>query len=145
MIEATELRIGNKIKWLHEEDESIVVVNSATINTIDYGNKHPEAEEFARGLWYEPIELTYEVLQQFGFQQDGFRQVSFDIAQGKFDYRQLTIDLNQGLIYIRQGITTEPRHKDDLIVVWNRDYTPNYYLHQLQNLYYTFTQKELFP
>jgi hypothetical protein len=58
MIQAQELRIGNCIKWLHEESESIVVVNSATIHTIDYGNKHPEAEDFARGLWYTPIPLT---------------------------------------------------------------------------------------
>lgn len=119
-MKSNELRIGNYIKWLHEESESIVVVNSATINTIDYGNKHPEAEDFARGLWYTPIPLTSEILEKCGFElRDGYLK----------NYPLYSITSQNG--------------KEQIQITDYMSLPQIKYLHQLQNLYFALTGKEL--
>lgn len=93
---------------------------------------------------FEPIPLTYELLEEFGLVKNGFSQVELVLNPERRLYRALSVDLRQGMIFLREGKKEDrPDYKDDIVILWNRDYEPEYYLHQLQNLYNCLTGKEL--
>ncbi len=48
------IKIGDKIKVLHEESESVTTVDKEDYELIQLYIKNPNAEEFARGFWFAP-------------------------------------------------------------------------------------------
>lgn len=117
MIQANEIRIGNKI-FLSTKQEVFEVV-SMTKNTISSDSYCREHSEF------EGIPLTEEILLKCGFEKYSSSQ-----------YRKNGVDLWQ----IERG-----SNKDEFLCnnITNIGGLYLKYLHQLQNLYFALTGKEL--
>jgi hypothetical protein len=115
-LQATELRIGDIIQWLHEESASIVEVDSEVIKNIELYNLNPNADQFARGIWYAPIDLSQEVLVQAGLSASG----------KKWKHSDGCFTLVENMV--RPGVYYLDGYLNGITEVK--------YLHQLQNLYY---------
>jgi hypothetical protein len=121
-LQATDLRIGNNIQWLHEESETILTVDSRMLSVIAKYNYDPDADEFSRGIWYAPIPLSAELLTAMGF--TGLR-VNV--------WRKGRVQVWGNMAYLLAEDMQEAHYIP----------TPVDYLHQLQNLYYALTGSEL--
>lgn len=152
---ANELRVGSMLHsyaFVGSEDfdePRIIRLDTQRIEEILQFENDPENyEPFSTfdGRDYRPIELTEESLEVIlGLKKNGFKQYEINIEKFNNTLRKIVIALNQGYIYIREGnsITGMESVSDSLVCVWNRDLTPKYYIHQLQNLYLCLTGKEL--
>lgn len=126
MIEAKELRIGNWILPEHNLDgeyHKVTIIESYAINSY--------TED-----WYRGIPLTHEILEKCGFKEDDNVASAFnDIKKyysinGSFFMRELNGEFHR---YIE--VEDDPYYSFPLCQVK--------YLHQLQNLYFALTGKEL--
>ena len=116
MIQAKELRIGN---WIidHEADSSVSIYWQIEEISKD-GIKFRNSSSWISNNYIIPIELTEEWLLKFGFKKKGF---GFD----------------------KTKITISKRRKCFVYAVPNVGYKVFQYVHQLQNLYFSLTGKEL--
>ena len=136
-MKATELRIGNYYRYLHEESESIHKVDVDFLKIQHAYDIDPDADEFARGWWSAPIPIDEQWLLDFGFKyrnecrgegaildfkkssKDKDWKLGLSIA---FEYEK-----NGGGIFLLGGFGR---------------YHYNF-VHQLQNLYFSLTGTEL--
>lgn len=138
MIEARELRVGNYIYPYFSDGSTGEIINSrigiphvVQVHSIDesgincFGISHYET-----GIFYEsalPIPISEEWLLKMGFKliYKSERSINYSLAaNGKFGYE----NINDGILKVR--------------------YLGEYFdhikfIHQLQNLYFALTQKEL--
>ena len=131
-MKTNDLRIGNLIDYFGD---------IIKVDTIDYfdgkervgGINTTEGDRvFDKPSYFDPIELTEEVLLKIGFKKDGnnYSLVCDDIEVGFY------IDKFKQVLYI--NVSREKRfYKNEL-----RSYDVKY-LHQLQNAYYILTNKEM--
>jgi hypothetical protein len=134
MIKVNELRIGNLIfeKGVNDNDASEIIV----IDIIMLWQVHDKPE------YFEPIPLTPELLEACGFVSFKTNpELTLTISSDESDSLNLTCfdkKANELSIYI------EKTGRDD---DWNSQYTstftPVFFLHQLQNLYFALTGEEL--
>ena len=120
IMKAEELRIGNSI-----------IINGDVVNNIGWGVIKDVSDKnigfkdcYLDILKHEPIPLTEEWLESFGFinQDDKMYELSYD----QFDFE---------CYYSYSGGTWNSRLNEvDLVIK---------YVHQLQNLYFTLTGEEL--
>lgn len=89
---------------------------------------------------FEPIPLTSEWLERFGFVQDAFDAWNLELTT-RFASKTLLIFASDYL-YMRQ-FNTDKRHEDDICTIWNKDIMKHFYVHDLQNLYFALTGQEL--
>lgn len=132
MIDAKELRIGNKVL---KNGVFVCDVLSLRRNEIEISfEKEIYALEYKN---VQPIALTEEILLKCGFVDgsQGYRATGHNFAFSKDVNSQCKIDLYQGDHY----------HEASQTYGWHIGYYPNmiYYLHQLQNLYFALTGEEL--
>lgn len=122
-MKAKELRIGNWVNGMFNTNDGLI--------EKPFQISHIVISEIAEGVSdYTPIPLTEEWLVKFGFVKDhSYDDVYFDINVVN---RWLTINDNQFHI-----------SDDRLSVVDDEYWTDIYYVHQLQNLYFALTNKEL--
>jgi hypothetical protein len=135
-MQAKDLRLGN---WLiihgrPEKVESISYDELLKSNGID---EHYINRSNLKDI--RPIPLTAELLEKSGFEINGFKQFDFPIHK----YSKLVLDLNGGYIWLRESDIKGESFKDDIVCLWNRDYKKDFYLHQLQNLFYSLSGEEL--
>ena len=124
-VKANELRIGNLIYAVHEESESIRVVDIWFLeHQLNY-EEDPYADEFSRGWWYTPIPLTPELLEMAGFEYIEYRS-----KWQKSDFIFQLEDLNE----LSDGFGLTHGFSVDIAIK---------YLHQLQNLFFSLCGKEL--
>ena len=120
MIQATELRIGNLFQYKCEHGYSYANITTKNIqDLID----DPQDD------FFEPIPITEEWLIKFGFYivSDNEYKTRFDILEdGRFDYILVKHNLCTSAIRFEGGSLFNIK-----------------YVHQLQNLYFALTQKEL--
>lgn len=114
-MKATELRIGNYYRWLHEESESVHIVDIDFLKAQHAYDIDPQAEEFSRGWWASPIPLTEEILLKCGFERSGLFLLKEDIY-----------------IYY----STDTLIEAEFCYHVNYRELPLKYLHQLQNAFY---------
>jgi hypothetical protein len=129
-MDARELRIGN---WVQSFEFGW---------PMQFKSFHGLSNIESKPYDFEPIKITKEWLVRFGFYS---RPMSYCISitdLPKHELKEICIDLNQG-IYIRQGSLKQKRDEDDLVLIWSIDMKGVIYVHQLQNLYYALTGKEL--
>jgi len=139
MVDVKELRIGNWVSYLG---------NNTRTNSISVGDNGGYVSTFRTGAitqnQIEPISLTEELLLKCGFEWDkaykAFRSESFCPLICK----------NDGTDYWRIDTSKEGYHQEydnKLYLTSEKEYTvsdkPIEYLHQLQNIYYALTGKEL--
>ena len=114
MVQANELRITNKVY----DNGKICTIES--INAFADGEADVYLVETGNaGMFIDPIPLTEDILLKCGFEYDF---ISYNLHFG--------IDWHNGVLRFSQG-------KGKTI------FLPCTHLHQLQNLYFALTQKEL--
>ena len=140
-LQTTELRIGNLVfdkkrnrivtVWGIESNHDKIVVNYANgsgVYSIDL--KHIES-----------IQLTEEILLKFGFEKYDWFDGCFIKCNNKHLMIQFYEPKQEILIYFTKISKDKDGHKMN-----GRDYLfklKKYYVHQLQNLYFTLIDKEL--
>lgn len=131
MIKANELRIGNLLSWI--DDNEIVKVKGFYItNTIwvEYNYNENETDEIDCQLeCLKPIPLTEEWLVKFGFEKDKAHNCYVL-------YEHDTIDLDLEFSCTLKNVTIGGFCTADEMKNCK-------YVHQLQNLYFALTGEEL--
>lgn len=118
MIQANELRIGN---WIRYKEIPTIVLG---INALDQKYLDPDGDIYDLKQCY-PIPLTEEILLKCVFEKSSDGEHFFI---GHFGFC---------LVYDGQDYCVKPRIIDDLVIAYCKN------LHQLQNLYFALTGKEL--
>ena len=124
-MKATQFRIGNLVSWKNSGKEFEI-----TLQSLYEG----------ANLDWKPIHITKEILLRFGFKE-------VEINNGDFF---LVIQKNKGVlngeyqIWVDLGIENET-NKISISVVCESQWliTKNKYVHQLQNLFFCLSGKEL--
>ncbi|HMR90255.1 MAG TPA: hypothetical protein PKD51_18965 [Saprospiraceae bacterium] len=117
MIQANELRIGNKLLFTDSPHQGILTVNSAII-------KQAEDDIKRFNYFFQPIPITEEWLLKFGFEslRDGWFMFS-EKGDIKFDISYIT---ESNIYFYCCGKTRTLK-----------------FVHDVQNLYHALTQTEL--
>lgn len=116
MIQANELRLGNWVTFCHPKTEYNIQIPAYDIYLCSIGDRA-----------YKGIPLTPEILEKAGFVKEQYYY--FDKAR-------------VFMIYQTSHMLNEYEFSKYLNSVWNIVSTVKY-LHELQNLYYCLTGKEL--
>lgn len=122
-MEAKELRLGNYIECFKKYAKGIHTVDLSTFSNVIY-------DEEEKNNLFKPIPLTEEWLVKFGFEK--VYESSFRV---KYDYMRdfrFGYDVNKALKNTPEGVSFR-----------GDNYTNIKHVHQLQNLYYALTGKEL--
>lgn len=131
---ANELRAGNYVKSDH--------INSARIKVDGRFIQSLQKYEIAgREDAIIGIPLTHELLLSCGFVVDGFG--AHIISINPYDMGIKLLKFAGDYLYIVDGLSEKTPHKFDLVTVWNKDLMKEFYLHELQNLYFALTRTEL--
>ena len=131
MIDPRELRIGNWIK-IHATETKVGYIESE-----DWGN-FIGSSNFAERPFeeFEPILLTEEWLIKFGFEKTNFKHRDKSISRNVFI-------LGNYVIQYIEATWVLSRKADNHLnfdLVWIKSFN---HLHQLQNVYFALTGKEL--
>jgi hypothetical protein len=136
MIQPNELRIGNNIfnGVIVAVNEDHFIFNDGYSN---WSSKRFNSEVLA------PIPITPEILERLGFQ----KHPHFTVANSRF----IELGRNRVLSVECAGTQNEivflseqsDKAVKDIICIRNYDYDGYTYVHQLQNLFYALTNKEL--
>lgn len=125
MIQANELRIGNWVHWYETCKVTAIDTNGGNyISIVTNRGEHRIEIDIER---FKPIPLTPEILEKAGFVID----YSWQIPKVQKDNFVMYIDNSDGFT-----LSANFGHIQQLDVEIK-------YLHQLQNLYYCLTGKEL--
>lgn len=131
-MEAKELRIGNYYEASEFNRPNKTVVPQVKQISIDliYSDEGYEGLIGRKPEDIKPILLTEEWLIKFGFEikQTGSNNEHWQYVECKLN--------PQFIIGNRKGYWS-------FTPIWNKDYEPIKYVHQLQNLYFALTGKEL--
>jgi len=120
-----DLRIGNLVKEYYSGDIIKVDIN---ILTLIYKTTQPDSD-FQNV--YQPIPLTEEWLIKFGFKMKNMNIGTFNDCWHEYELFKYPKTKNITL-------SLQPFNKKDVAVL-----ARIFYVHQLQNLYFALTQKEL--
>jgi len=122
MIQANELRYGNKVMFLGEI-VTFIGIESIRIDNVFWA-KIKETNVLAKSIHFNPIPITEEILLKCGFK-----------GRPDFIWRgSIGILIRDGKYYLALK---------DLSNVQFKSIIELKYLHQLQNLYYSITNEEL--
>lgn len=84
------------------------------------------------------IPLTEEWLEKLGFVKDCFGSHSINIS----DHKKLAFSGDGDYLYICEE-NSNKLHVHDFVCLWNKDIMREFYVHEIQNLYFDLTRKEL--
>jgi hypothetical protein len=127
-MKASELRIGNLYRYLHEESESIRVVDVDFLKTQQAYDEDPDDEIFCRGWWADAIPLTEEWLVKMRLEKEEDEPFNWSDKKKYLCDCFLLGYYSDGIHYVKNGVKTG---------------IPIKYVHQLQNLYFALTGTEL--
>ena len=144
MIQATQLRIGNKISGLNMVQ---TVKGIAPHNPNQQGYEHLITVK-ENGNQYKPFEidgiaLTPEILEKCGFKQLPHFTVQnlWNLSIGRDRIISVAcVGTPNEMVFINEE---QPPVVKNIIVARNYDYDGRTHLHQLQNLYFALTGTEL--
>ncbi len=125
MIQANELRIGNWVKMPFLGDVNLIVFGLAVKDDMSLfiQSKSSSGSTFFENLEkYEPIRITEECLFKFGFEKSDHDSGGYKWYKGMF----YILELAKDAFYC------------DYTLIFRVDH-----IHQLQNLYFALTGKEL--
>lgn len=130
-----ELRIGNLVYGVSDRVEQITLISETKIITDLVKINAPMEVDLTD---ISPIPLTEEWLIKFGFVKE---PLAYSINIDKFG-RGKKITISSDYLYI---VDSEKQNTipTDIITIWNKDIVKEFYVHQLQNLYFTLTGEEL--
>jgi hypothetical protein len=124
-MKANELRIGN---YYNYNGEILRVEPSVIEDLCDSEEKN----------WCKPIPLTEEWLLKFGFEKQVMNySKNIDLFGGG---KKLCFSGDYLYIIDSEKQNTIPT---DVVTIWNKDVKKEFYVHQLQNLYFSLMDEEL--
>lgn len=126
MIQASELRIGNWVKGI-----ALGQYHQIDLFFFHEWYDHEYNDDDTMGDWYEPVRLTPSILEKCGFKE--FYNGTFWIITG-----ELLIN-NDSKFWWSNVWEANDNFGYETIM----PYQEVKYLHQLQNIYYSLTNKEL--
>jgi len=133
-MKATELRIGNYVKWKTEDVTTFEIINYITSQTIGL-ESDIDFDTLTPIELFKPIPLTEEWLLKFGFE----RQLKMKWAgDGWIHPNSILFDLYKKNKYM--GYYQAGRHTKDFFYAVSIEIM---FVHQLQNLYFALTGEEL--
>lgn len=137
MIKPKELRLGNLIEWAISGDTGTVEeIRQNTVRARYVSDKERTAMSLYEDI--DPVSLTEEWLEKFGFVKTMSTIIMSDIEYIDYRMPQFVCFLLSG----GKGVEVEFSAKHNTIE--ERGYLTNVkYAHQLQNLYFALTGKEL--
>lgn len=124
MIQANELRIGNILKPINSRyNEQFIVVENIALDEVNYNFKPYSLDAL------QPIPITPEILEKCGFKQ----VVVFEgINTNVYELNKFEIG-RDGLDFVNMEMT----------IIIDKSLTLKVkYLHELQNIYYWYTNKQ---
>ena len=131
-LQPTELRIGNKLI----RNGIIVIIDGRSIFDISFNEKI--ASE------YSPIPLTPDILEKCkGMWLSPFGDYIISVYPHKSGNGFRNLIFCGDYLYLEEGSDKLKPQERDVITLWNKDLMKQFYLHQLQNLYFTLCGKEL--
>jgi len=123
IMKATELRIGN---YINDYYKGIIIISIDTL--IGIQKCHDNRKQFQN--IFAPIPLTEDWLKKFGFKEKAEYIWIKEIFKGMFDIKIILTEKGKYVpVIMSMGEEVAIRQKQ--------------YVHQLQNLYFTLTEKEL--
>jgi hypothetical protein len=137
-LQASDLRLGNwiNVKCVAEELKGIDGWDAQPTNIHNIQGLLKGNPDFL----YEAIPLTEEWLLRAGFEKDGFNAYNKSIALHRRQYKVLCF--SGDYLFLREA-NTDMRHEDSLCTLWNMDIKKQFYVHELQNLYFDLMGVEL--
>ncbi len=90
---------------------------------------------------YNPVPLTSEILENCGFEKDGFHAWVITLTTYLTTSTSILAFVGDYL-YLRQE-NNHRRSDDSIVCVWNKDLMKIFYLHSLQNLIFSLSGEEL--
>ena len=141
MIDYKEVRIGNLVSYEGKEYKiEGISKDYPFLDTIEFGAGVVEWKDL------EPIPLTEERLLKFGFEPLPFANILNSYTKSIGRNRILSVGsvaTPNEMIWLCEINATDVKKIDDAICIMNYDYDKYTYAHQLQNLYFALTNKEL--
>jgi hypothetical protein len=128
MINVHELRLGNKIMWA-DKINTVGLISDDGFIQCDPLSADRTVDEF------EPIPLTPELLEKCGFKIDGDNVYYLDAFPEAFPSQRFVIEYKEDI-----GFMLRSRYQEYCAHFTFRHLQ---HLHQLQNLYFDLTAKEL--
>jgi len=130
---AKELRIGNIVQSAVKSDMVTSLLHGG-YGYFEVSLLMIKDCEFYGDKWaFAPIPITPNILDSCGFVKDGFR--SYNLSINQFSEGIKLLCFSGDYLYLKEG--------RDIVTIWNKRVMGDFYLHQLQNLVYLLTQKEL--
>ena len=80
-------------------------------------------------------------LEKAGFEKDGFGAYNIWLPK-TYSTTNRTLSFSGDYLYLRERVN-ENRFNDIISSIWNKDLMKQFYLHQLQNLYFSLTGIDL--
>lgn len=131
-MKAQELRIGNLLMF----NDKPIAINAGFIHDLDYSLKNPEREDANCFTDLSPIELTEEWMIKFGFMCKRPNNFTLEFGIKIKPWNYLSLEESTTKWYCDINYT----YKDEHSCITLPDVK---YVHQLQNLYFALTGKEL--
>jgi hypothetical protein len=131
-MKATELRIGNWVQFRHTETPVLITLADFV---REYKEEHLED--------YEPIPLTEEWLERFGFENGAnknYKSIKLPKTSIKDAYLFVNYVTDSRLPYARRGIALVDDFEEETEISIDIEIK---HVHQLQNLYFAITGVEL--
>ena len=155
-MQAKDLRIGNWVNVPREDQcpfriDSIEYLTEQEGNVAMFPTIDGKIDKSVHPLtWYlkdlSPIPLTPEILLKCGFEKDAWNAWNISIYPFTGDDRckgSKVLSFSGDYLYITEGRESKRAPKDDICTLWNKALRKEFYLHELQNLYYVLVGKEL--
>lgn len=119
---------------VHIERNSVSLSNGRISTVVSFGD-------------IQPVELDENWVLNLGFEKhESLILDSYYINIGNgYNYKALSINIEHGnqYVFLREGELDGNRDDDDVVMVRNGDLNGKLYVHYIQNLYSTITDKEL--
>ena len=142
MLTADKLRIGN---WIYLGNKYASYARVLQIGDLEAKFEQvycecSESFEWAFNGNYRGIPITSEILEKCGFVKQGF---GYWLSINTFSKGSKFLFFSGDYLYIQEGSKDMPTPEDDIVTLWNKDLKKEFYLHELQNLYYLIIGEEL--
>jgi len=135
-MKANELRIGN---WIMLDNDDVW---NEKYNLTYQKIAIDDLKEMKSSVSvFSPIPLTTEILEKAGFLKNGFNNYTLKLPN-TLQKTESYLVFSGDYLYLRH-YNGENRMDDSVVTIWNKDLMKEFYLHSLQNVYFSLTSEEL--
>ena len=148
----SDIRVNNLIaSGKSFKNTSIIgVVRSIGNDDVDFEQIETMSDESFTWMFkndYCGIPVSEQLLLNSGFEKHETLLISSyskSFSKNDMIYKAISLNIENGnqYVYLREG-TTDKRHEDDIITIFNGDFDGPLYFHYIQNIFFLLTGQEL--